>query len=106
MFLIHILHLLLHYLNFLPFITPYISPSPSPLSPLPSANSPPSPPYPFSFATTTFSGNPAMYCEYACLNNPSLHQALFELLSTSMPWQKPKALVIDFFYGSDKAHAC
>ncbi|XP_030449030.1 anthocyanidin 5,3-O-glucosyltransferase-like [Syzygium oleosum] len=87
--------------HLLPFITPYIS-SVSSATPsiafrhLPSVSLPPS----LSSGATAFSDNPAMYFEYARLNNPNLHQALSELLSASKPSQKPKALVVDFFYSS------
>ncbi|KAI6696386.1 hypothetical protein NL676_016505 [Syzygium grande] len=87
--------------HLLPFITPYIS-SVSSATPsiafrhLPSVSLPPS----LSPAPTAFSDDPAMYFEHARLNNPNLHQALSELLSASKPSQKPKALVVDFFYGS------
>ncbi|KAF8044089.1 hypothetical protein BT93_A2155 [Corymbia citriodora subsp. variegata] len=85
----------------LPVITPYVS-SVSSANPsiafrhLPSVSLPPS----VSSAPTGFSDNPAMYFEFARLNNPNLHQALSELLSTSKPSQKPKALVVDFYYSS------
>ncbi|KAI6696394.1 hypothetical protein NL676_016513 [Syzygium grande] len=87
--------------HLLPFITPYIS-SVSSATPsiafrhLPSVSLPPS----LSPAPTAFSDDPAMYFEHARLNNPNLHQALSELLSASKLSQKPKALVVDFFYGS------
>ncbi|XP_030449031.1 UDP-glycosyltransferase 88B1-like [Syzygium oleosum] len=87
--------------HLLPSITPYIS-SVSSTTPsiafrhLPSVSLPPS----LSPAPTAFSDDPAMYFEHARLNNPNLHQALSELLSASKPSQKPKALVVDFFYGS------
>ncbi|XP_030533027.1 anthocyanidin 5,3-O-glucosyltransferase-like [Rhodamnia argentea] len=84
--------------HLLPFITPYIS-SVSPsiaFRHLPSLSLPHS----LSSTPTAFSDDPAMYFEYAHLNNPNLHQALSELLSASNPSQKPKALVVDFFYGA------
>ncbi|KAK3447106.1 hypothetical protein EUGRSUZ_A02708 [Eucalyptus grandis] len=87
--------------HLLPSITPYVS-SVSSATPsiafrhLPSVSLPPS----LSSAPTAFSDDPAMYFEYARLNSPNLHQTLSELLSASQPSQKPRALVVDFFYGS------
>ncbi|KAI6678595.1 hypothetical protein NL676_039391 [Syzygium grande] len=87
--------------HLLPVITPYIS-SVSSANPsiaflhLPSVSLPPS----LSSAPIGYSDNPAVYFEYARLNNPNLHQALSELLSASKPSQKPKALIADFYYSS------
>ncbi|KAI3419586.1 Glycosyltransferase [Psidium guajava] len=83
----------------LPVITPYIasvSSSSIAFRHLPSVSLPPS----LSSAPTGFSDDPAMYFEYARLNNPNLHQALSELLSASKPSQRPKALIADFYYSS------
>ncbi|KAK3447110.1 LOW QUALITY PROTEIN: hypothetical protein EUGRSUZ_A02712 [Eucalyptus grandis] len=85
--------------HLLPSITPYIS-SVSSATPsiafrhLPSVSLPPS----LSSAPTAFSDDPAMYFDAPRLNNPNLYHALSELLSASQPSQKPKALVVDFFY--------
>ncbi|KAF8044091.1 hypothetical protein BT93_A2156 [Corymbia citriodora subsp. variegata] len=82
--------------HLLPSITPYISSVSSATPSIAFRHLPPS----LSSAPTAFSDDPAMYFEFARLNNPNLHQALSELLSASEPSQKPRALVIDFFYSS------
>ncbi|XP_010060195.2 anthocyanidin 5,3-O-glucosyltransferase [Eucalyptus grandis] len=84
--------------HLLPSIIPYLSSVSSATPSIAFRHLPPSPSPSLSSAPTAFSDDPAMYFEYARLNNPNLYHDLSELLSDSQPSQKPKALVVDFFY--------